>query len=150
MQTIPKGGATDPNLFALDWNTVFEVLITIVILAFILERALALLFESPWFLKLEARRKERDRSTFKPLIAFVLAAIGCTLWEFDALSIILVKEHVTVLGAVITGAVVAGGSKASLKLFRDVLDIKSNEYRRAVDGQPPPRSARRNNKRPPR
>jgi hypothetical protein len=42
---------------------------------------------------------------------------------------ILLKSKVTVLGAIITGAVVAGGSKASIKLFRDVLGFKSTAQR---------------------
>ena len=41
MPFFPASAATDPNLFALNWETVFEVLATIVILAFLLERALA-------------------------------------------------------------------------------------------------------------
>lgn len=36
----------DPNLFRIDWQQTSEVLICIVVLAFIVERALALTFES--------------------------------------------------------------------------------------------------------
>ena len=39
----------DPNLFHLDWERLIEVLITIVVLAFFLERSLSLLFESRFF-----------------------------------------------------------------------------------------------------
>jgi len=133
MPIIPSDGALDPNLFALNWNTVFEVLIAIIILAFVLERALALLFESVWFLKFEKRRTQAGRGSFQPLIAFLVAAAVCVLWQFDALSIILLREKVTLLGELITGAVVAGGSKASIKLFRDVLDVKSGAYRAAKE-----------------
>ena len=36
----------DPNLFYLDWERLFEVLISIIIFAFFIERALALVYES--------------------------------------------------------------------------------------------------------
>ncbi len=35
----------DPNLFHIDWDRLFEVLLAIIVLAFFLERAPALLFE---------------------------------------------------------------------------------------------------------
>ena len=141
MPITPPPGGVNPNLFALNWNTLFDVLIAIVVLSFILERALATLFESDWFLKVEHNRTSANKGSFQSLIAFVVAAIACILWEFDALSIILMKEKVTALGAIITGAVIAGGSKASIKLFRDVLDVKSGAYRTAKEGvtQTPPK-----------
>ncbi len=109
----------DPNLFHLDWERVGEVLVAIVILAFLLERALAVLFESRFFIK---RWKEKS---LKELIAFVVAVLACWYWDFDAVSMIFLKEKVTLLGMVITGGIVAGGSKASIKLFRDVMGFKS-------------------------
>ena len=124
MPLFPQESVMDPNLFALNWDVVFEVVVTIVLLAFILERALAVLFESRWFKQIEKGRETKDKGTFKPLIAFVVAAAGCVLWEFDALSIILLRDKVTILGAVITGAVVAGGSKGALTLFRNILKVR--------------------------
>lgn len=129
MPLIPEDTAMDPNLFALNWDVVFEVLITIILLSFILERALATLFESRLFLNWEKKKQSESKGSFKPLIAFVLSAIGCVLWQFDALSIILLRDQMTILGAVITGGVVAGGSKGAIALFHDVLDIKSKSYR---------------------
>ncbi len=109
----------DPNLFHLDWERLFEVLITVVIMAFLLERALALLFESRVFIN------RVQGKSFKELIAFVVAGFVCWFWDFDALSMIFLKDEVTILGTVITGAIVAGGSKASIKLFRDIMGFKS-------------------------
>lgn len=135
----------DPNLFHLDWARVAEVLVAITVLALLLERALAVLFESKFFLQVvQGKRPETDAQelpksgrahsgigTFpiKELIAFVVAAIVCVIWKFDAVSMIFLKEQTTVLGAVITGGIVAGGSKASVKLFRDVMGIKSTARR---------------------
>jgi hypothetical protein len=113
----------DPNLFRLDWERTFEVLATIVVLAFLIERALAPLFENRWWLA------RFDARVSKELIAFLVAAAVCWHWEFDALSMIVLREHTTRFGEVLTGAVIAGGSKASIKLFRDILDFKSGAYR---------------------
>ncbi len=110
----------DPNLFHVDWERVFEVLVAIVILAFLLERALAVLFESKWFVdRLQGKN-------LKELIALVVGIAVCLFWDFDAVSMIFLKENVTVGGAVITGAIVAGGSKASIKLFRNLLGFMSD------------------------
>lgn len=117
----------DPNLFHLDWERVSEVLVAIVILAFILERALAVLFESRFFIK---RWKEKS---LKELIAFVVAVLACWYWDFDAVSMIFLKEKVTLLGMVITGGIVAGGSKGAIKLFRDVMGLKSTAQQEEED-----------------
>jgi hypothetical protein len=47
-----------PDLFCADWERLFEILIVIVIEAFLLERALALRFD-PRLLKKGGRRAER-------------------------------------------------------------------------------------------
>jgi hypothetical protein len=41
---------------------------------------------------------------------------------------IILTERTTPLGAALTGAIVAGGSKASIKLFHDVLNIRSSAH----------------------
>src|SRR2546422_8639861 len=101
----------DPNLFHLDWERVSEVLATIVVLAFILERALALVFEHRLFVKYF------DQSGLKEAIALIVCVYVCLHWNFDGLSIVLLTDKTTPVGEVLTGAVIAGGSKASLKLF---------------------------------
>ncbi len=113
----------DPNLFTLDWERLFEVLIGIVVLAFMLERALAPLFESRFFIK------RFDKKSLKEPIAFLIGAIVCRIWDFDALSMIFLKGKTTLFGAVVTGAIVAGGSKASLKLFHDIFNVMSQAKR---------------------
>jgi len=109
----------DPNLFHVDWGRLSEVLIAIIVMSFLIERALAVLFESRFFINRFAER------SLKELIAFVVAALICWYWDFDAVSMIFLKENVTVIGAIVTGAVVAGGSKASIKLFHDLMNVKS-------------------------
>jgi hypothetical protein len=112
----------DPNLFHLDWERLAEVLAAIAVLAFILERALALVFEHRLFIKYF------DQSGLKEVIALVVCGLVCLNWNFDSLSMVLLTDHTTRLGEVLTGAVIAGGSKASLKLFHDVLNIRSSAH----------------------
>jgi hypothetical protein len=112
----------DPNLFHLDWERLFEVMAAIVVLAFFLERGLAIVFENKIFLKSAGAMGVREP------IAFIVAALVCWYWDFDAISMILPKEKTSLWGTVITGAIVAGGSKASVKLFRDILGFRSNAW----------------------
>lgn len=137
----PSADSLDPNLFVLKWDVAFEVLGALVLLSFILERALAVLFESRLFVGLERRRNATGQGTYKPLIAFAVGALACIVWDFDAVSIILTREKISILGCLITGAVLAGGSKASVKLFHDVLGVYSSSVRKAREAtasDPPP------------
>jgi hypothetical protein len=109
----------DPNLFFIDWERLTEVLVVIVVLSFFIERALAPLFESKFYINLAQGK------SLKEVIAFFLGAVVCWYWDFDAFSVLLTKEKVTLLGSILTGAIIAGGSKASIKLFRDVLKFRS-------------------------
>ena len=50
----------------------------------------------------------------------------CYFWDFDAVSIILLSDRTGLAGVIITSLVVAGGSKASIRLFHDLLKVRSN------------------------
>ena len=139
----------DPNLFHLDWERTFEALVGIVVLSFLVERACALLFESRWWIRLMDDKRVGEEPTktapptppsvdkpvnlrpgrnypLKELISFGLALAVCWWWKFDAVSIILLSEHTQIIGMVVTAAIVAGGSKASVALFHNVLKIRSS------------------------
>lgn len=117
----------DPNLFQLDWERTIEVLATIVVLSFFVERALALLFEHKWFVA-----KFRDKGLKEP-IAFLVAFLLCRKWQFDGVSIVVLSDSVTLPGMLLTAGVIAGGSKASVKLFHDVLEVRSTAEGAAQD-----------------
>ena len=205
----------DPNLFHIDWERTLEALVGIIILAFIVERVSALLFESRFFIRntklptpgskdaereradidvamliiehkdakllekivaelgpshplyppypkapadssdpsetvpknpnlplvkqarefvektrtLNGRRQQLSKAPIKEIGAFVLAAAICILWDFDAVSIIILSRDTGILGELFTGALIAGGSKASIKLFRDILGVRSQAFR---------------------
>jgi hypothetical protein len=115
----------DPNLFHLDYERTFEVLATIVVLSILIERCLSILFESRPFIK----RTEKKHG-IRELISFIICVSVCIYWKFDAISILIVaSETMTIPGMLITGGIVAGGSKGSLKLFQDVLGFMSTAER---------------------
>ena len=119
----------DPNLFHIDWERTFEALAGIVLLSLIVERALAPLFEN---------RRLIDRLAeggFKELIAFALSFAVCWHWQFDAVSIIILAENTSHFGEAVTAATVAGGSKGSIKLFRDILGFQSSAYKEYKEGK---------------
>ena len=112
----------DPNLFHIDYERLFEVLVTIVVLSMIIERSLSILFESRPFI-------ERTATTHgtKEIISFIASAAVCFYWEFDAVTIIIVSsDTMTYPGMLLTGGIIAGGSKGSIKLFKDVLGFMSS------------------------
>jgi hypothetical protein len=109
----------DPNLFRIDFERAFEVLIAIIVLAFFLERALALIFEHRLYMK------KLHNKGFKAPIAFIVSYAVCSGWDFDAISVMLVAEKTTHLGHAITAGIIAGGSKAAIKLMQDVWKIRS-------------------------
>lgn len=109
----------DPNLFHLDWDRLIEVLTAIVVLSFILERALALLFEHRVFVD------KLSSQGLKEPIAFVLALLVCWKWQFDAISMTVLSEKTSFIGEAITAGIIAGGGKGSLRLFRDVLKMEN-------------------------
>lgn len=132
----------DPNLFFLDFERVSEVLLTILLLALLIERALALVFESRAFIERVAYNvKHEGGSTegtitdaqprnrgVKELIALGVSFYVCWHWDFDALSVLLPVSHnkMTLMGMLITAMIIAGGSKGAAKLFSDWMGIKSS------------------------
>ena len=117
------------DLFHIDYGRLMEVLITIVVLSFVLERALAVVFEHRWFILWAEGTPEQpiNRKGLKEIIASVVCVLFVWWQDFDAVSIILQSSEVpTLFGIVITGLIIAGGSKASTGLFRDVLGFMSS------------------------
>jgi hypothetical protein len=102
---------------------VAEVLAGIVVMAFVLERMLALPFETRYFID------RAQGKNLKELIAVVLSVLVCWYWDFDAISMIFLKEATTLPGVVVTGGVVAGGSKGAIKLFKDTMGFMSEAER---------------------
>ncbi|EAQ96691.1 hypothetical protein [Congregibacter litoralis] len=110
----------EPDLFAINWDTLAEALAVVVVLSFVIERALSLVFEHRKFID------RFDDSNLKELIALGVSLGVVMKWQFDLISIIFIGDENTFLGYVITAGVIAGGSKGAVKLFHDVLGMKSS------------------------
>ena len=115
----------DPNLFHLDWERLWEVVVAIAVMAVLLERALSLVFEHRVFIE------RFGGKGVKEFIAYGLALGMAWYWDFDAVSMIILKAETTVPGYLITTGVIAGGSKGSMKVFQDLMNIQSTAARAA-------------------
>lgn len=109
----------DPLLFGLHADVVGEALGAIVILSLLIERALAPIFEWRPVLK-----KITEKGIKEPVAVIVSVAVVVYL-QFDALAVMFSQEQNSWIGYLVTGLVIAGGSKGSVALFRDYLGIKS-------------------------
>lgn len=118
----------DPSLFRIDWEVLAEVMAAIIVLSFFIERALSLVFEHRLYIK------HLDKKGLKEPIAFVLSYAVVSGWQFDAMAVILKADETAWWGYLVTAAIVAGGSKASIKLFHDLLNVKSQSLRTKQEG----------------
>lgn len=116
----------DPSQFRIDWEVLTEILIAIVVLAFFIERALSIVFEHRWFVDKLGKRG------LKEPVAFLVSLAIVRYWNFDAIGVVFHADTATWWGYLVTAAVVAGGSKASTKLFHDLLEVKSKAVREAA------------------
>ena len=94
-----------------NWQLILETLAVLSIVSIFVERALSLVFEHKTLGEKLTGKKE--------FIAYALSLGVCFLYDFDAMKAILPVENPTrYIGFFITAAVISGGSKASMKMFR--------------------------------
>ncbi len=123
----------------MSWNAFGQSMLLLIMASFLVERSLAVIFETRFYiLKFGANRQ------LKPLIAIFYATAFVAVIDINLAEVIrqagdenadysytwtgdYVDQIRNVLVVILTGIFIAGGSKASLKLFRDVWDIKSSE-----------------------
>jgi hypothetical protein len=120
----------DPALFRIDFELLVEILIAIIVLAFFIERALSIVFEHRIF---TTRLAEKG---LKEPIAFLVSLGVVWYWQFDALGVVLHAEQTSLWGYLITAGIIAGGSKASIKLFHDLLKVRSTAERERLAAKP--------------
>jgi hypothetical protein len=109
----------DPGLFRIDFGVLTEAIIAVIVLAFFVERALSLVFEHRVYIN------HLDKKGFKEPIAFGLSLVVCVGWRFDVIAVVLYGDAPTIAGYAITAAIIAGGSKGSIKLFHDLMNVRS-------------------------
>lgn len=117
-------------------DQILEALFAVVLLSFVVERALAVVFELPYVdREIHVVPNPDDPARPRSIKGYIAAAVSIAICmaaglnlpdaifrtagdaasDADALS--------GSLGAILTGLVVAGGSQASVKLFQDVLGV---------------------------
>jgi len=98
-------------------TAILDSFMLLTILAVLVERSLALVFEQKHIIKLIKNK------AIKEIIAFSVCFFVCKLWQIDVISFMTNTQGVKTLGFILTAAAIAGGSKASIKLFQDVIGI---------------------------
>ena len=109
------------------WEMTIAAVVQVAIIALLMERALAIIFEHPWFVK---RLQGRG---IKEIIAVGVAWSVCTTWGLDVFGAVLGHVHHHRLGTILTALTVAGGSKVSQTLF-ELWGIRSSAALRAANG----------------
>ena len=111
------------NLASIDGDHTWKILYLITVLAFMIERALAVIFEHRIWL----RWFERFKGTKELVTLFV--AYKIVAWaHFDALALLMDRPSVG-KSQFLTALIVAGGSKGAIKLMQEYLDIRKPEIR---------------------
>ena len=141
-----------PDLFHVDYSRLLETLITIIVLSFLVERVLSIIFENRLFIDwVEAKEAIPEKSDEKgniinkaipakakkkgvrELIAVIFSIGICFFLNFDAFTIIFQSnDEMTKLGILFTGFIVAGGSKASMALFKDLMKVMSSAEKERI------------------
>jgi len=98
-------------------SAILDSLLLVTVFAIILERSLALVFEQKRIAEILKGKG------LKEIIAFSVCFAVCRLWGIDIISSIMSLPEGRMLGFVLTAAAIAGGSKASIKLFQDVIGV---------------------------
>jgi hypothetical protein len=95
------------------------ILWTLVVMSVFIERALSVVFEHRAYLRYF------DEKGLKELISFLASLIACYAYRFDAFGLLMGRADAGLVGLVLTAAVVAGGSKASMSMFHQLLNVRS-------------------------
>ena len=104
-------------------DEVFKIIWIATVLAFMMERALAVLFEHRLWLRIEDRWGIKG---LKELVAILLAYNLCAWCGFDALSLMFDKSS-SWYSRLFTALIVSGGSKGAVKLMQGYLGIKKTK-----------------------
>jgi len=132
---VGGGGGGHPSL---DYGALQESFVFLLVLAFFIERSLAVVFE------LGLWQGTLDRPGVKEGVAVVVSSAVCKWAHFDAYATLFGQESVF-LSQALTALLVAGGSKGAMKLMQEVLGVRKDiitgnieRYKRfPVDGAGP-------------
>lgn len=97
---------------------IVSAMVILVLLAFIVERALSVVFEHYLYVKYLEPKK------IKEFIAVGTAFTICYVSNFDIIQVLMGTKGYNILGVSLTALCIAGGSKIAIRLFQDVLGVK--------------------------
>lgn len=120
----------------MSYDSFINISLLLIFLSFAVERSLAIVFETEAYINIKNRPEY-----IKPLLAvmFSLLFLYVTnidptkllpeniLVKTDSVQILTIKSTITTL---LFALIISGGSKASLKLFKDVLQVRSGAEKR--------------------
>lgn len=129
----------------MSWEAFSQAMLLLIFASFLVERSLAVLYESDLYIK------RYGASTFlKPVIAVLYSTAFVATVDINLMTLVNPMPDAeygfdwvnrsnwewarNVLIILLTAVFVAGGSKASLKLFKDVMNIKSAAEARREQG----------------
>ena len=117
-------------------DTVVSALATLVLVATIVERVLAFIFEHDWFVRLTTLIDESETRVSKwPGLKGVLALAASLAisfgYGFDILGVLFPNANNEVIGKLATGFVIAGGSAGALSILQGYLGL-DKESRDAI------------------
>ncbi len=118
----------------------------LVILSMVIERGLAFIFEHKWFVDVFTKEdispddppKSIQKSKvpgLKGIIALSVSIFLCVTYKFDILSVLFSRGSAELLGKVITGVVVAGGSSGAIAIFQGFLNINKESRDALLDAK---------------
>jgi len=100
------------------FQRIIPPLTILIILSFMLERALFLVFDYRWF------ARHLSGKGLKTPIAFATSYLVCYSYDYDILQVVFKEESSTVLGLLLTSMIAAGGSKGAMSILTTFLNIK--------------------------
>jgi len=108
---------------ALSWDAVFAALAQVCVIAILLERALAIVFEQKLFVE------RLQGKGIKELLAVIVSFAVCKTWGLDVFGAVLSHPDTHKLGTYLTALTIAGGSKVPATLFTQVWNVQSSAAR---------------------
>lgn len=133
-----------------EFVVVAGALAKLVIIATLLERGLAFIFEHEWFVRVTTKEVEDPSDNakkirvnrvpgLKGIVAFLGSYLICNKYNFDVLFVIFNPEqpshNVDQLGIVLTSLIVAGGSAGAILVFQGYLNLSKQGRDAVIDAK---------------
>jgi hypothetical protein len=114
-----------PDFFEADYTQLTEAIFVVILLSFIIERVLSVIFEH------ELYKKYLDGKGLSAAIAVVLSFFVCRQFHFDLPAIMFKTPETSFLGILLTAMLISGGSKGTMQLmnfFIEALKLRASAF----------------------